>query len=336
VDVDAFVSARSGQWVRLAELSRRARRPRQMSGEEIDELVALYQRAATDLSIVRSAAPDPALVGRLSSLVADARASVTGANGSAWDNLGHFVTVRFPAEVYRLWRWWASVGVAFLIVAFAFGFWIATHRHVQAVLVPPAQVKSLVQSDFKNYYSAHPAHDFALHVWINNAWVAAVSLVSGIFLGIPTVYLMFQNALNVGVDGGYMVAAGRSGEFFGLLLPHGTLELTALFIASGVGLKLGWTVVDPGPRRRTDALAEEGRSAGAVALGLIGVLCVSGLLEGFVTPSPLPTWARLTIGIAVWCGFIAYIVVFGGRAVRAGETGDVSLNLRTQLVPVTG
>jgi uncharacterized membrane protein SpoIIM required for sporulation len=334
MDVDAFVASRSPQWVRLGQLSRRARRPRRMTGPEIDELVQLYQRAATDLSTVRSATPDPALIGRLSRLVADARSSVTGPHGGAWVNAQHFVTVRFPGQLHRLWRWWASVGVVFIAVSLAMGFWIATHRHVQDSLAPPDAVKALVGHDFKSYYSDHPAHDFAFHVWVNNAWVAALSLVSGVFLGIPTVYLMLQNAANAGVDGGYMAAAGRTGEFFGLLLPHGTLELTALFISAGVGLKLGWTVVDPGPRRRTDALAEEGRAAGAVAIGLVGVLAISGILEGFVTPSPLPTWARLAIGIGVWCAFMAYIVVLGGRAVRAGETGDVSLDLRAQTAPV--
>jgi uncharacterized membrane protein SpoIIM required for sporulation len=333
VDLDAFVSARSPQWVRLGELSRRARRPRRLTGEELDELVLLYQRAGTDLSAIRSSAPDPALVGRLSRLVAEARSSITGPHGSAWVNARHFVAVRFPAELYRLWRWWVSVGVVFVGVSFALGLWIVTHPHVQHALAPSATVRSLVNHDFRNYYSNHPAQDFAFHVWTNNAWVAALSLVLGVLLGVPTVLLMFINAANVGVDGGYMVAAGHTAEFFGLIVPHGTLELTALFIASGVGIKLGWTVVDPGPRRRTDALAEEGRAAGAVAIGLVGVLAMSGVLEGFVTPSPLPTWARIVIGFTVWVGFLTYVVVLGGRAVRAGETGDVSLDLRTQRAP---
>jgi uncharacterized membrane protein SpoIIM required for sporulation len=306
-----------------------------MSGAEVDELVLLYQRTATDLSTVRSATPDPALIGRLSRLVADARSAVTGPHGGAWVNARHFVTVRFPAELWRLRRWWVSVGLVFLAIAFAMGFWVATHRHVQSQLIPPESVRSLVNHDFKSYYSDHPAHDFAFHVWVNNAWVAALSLISGVFLGIPTVYLMLQNAANVGVAGGYMAAAGHTGEFFGLLLPHGTLELTALFISASVGLKLGWTIVDPGPRRRTDALAEEGRAAGTVTIGLVGVLAVSGVLEGFVTPSPLPTWARLAIGIGVWCAFLTYVVVLGRRAVQAGETGDVSLDLRSQLAPVS-
>ena len=336
MDLDAFVSSRTPEWDRLRELTRRAHKPRTMSGEELDELVRLYQRAATDLSIVRSSTPDPALIGRLSALVADARSSVTGGRGGAWDSFVFLVTVRFPGEVYRLWRWWVSVAVVFLAVTAAFAWWVATHRHVQAALLPPSQVRDLVQHDFKSYYSDHPGRDFAFHVWINNAWVSALSLVLGVLLGVPTVLLMYQNALNVGISAGYLIAAGRGGEFFGLILPHGMLELTALFIAGGVGLKLGWTVVDPGARSRSDALAEEGRSAASVALGLVLVLCVSGALEGFVTPSPLPTWARVGIGVVVWCVFLSYVVVFGRRAVAAGEGGDVELHLRSELAPAAG
>ena len=66
------------------------------------------------------------------------------------------------------------------------------------------------------------------------------------------------------------------------------------------------------------------------------MLACSGILEGFVTPSSLPTWARISIGLGVWVAFLGYVVVFGGRAVRAGETGDVSLDLRSQLAPVSG
>src|SRR5205085_7761227 len=128
----------------------------------------------------------------------------------------------------------------------------------------------LVGHDFADYYSAHPAADFAAQVWTNNALVAAGALVLGIALGLPTLFLLFENAANLGVAAGFMAAGDRLGIFFGLILPHGLLELTAVFIAAGTGLRLGWTVIDPGPRRRADALGQEGRAAITVALGLVG------------------------------------------------------------------
>ena len=137
-------------------------------------------------------------------------------------------------------------------------------------------------------------------------------------------FVLFENALNVGIDGGLMAAYGRSGEFWTLILPHGMLELSAVFLATAVGLKLGWTVIDPGHRPRGQALAEEGRAMFTVAIGLVFVLLVSGLIEAFVTPSPLPAWARIGIGAVAEIAFLSYIFIFGRRAVAVGQTGDIA------------
>ena len=202
-------------------------------------------------------------------------------------------------------------------------------------MLSPADVRQLVSHDFKDYYSAHPASDFAANVWTHNAVIAAGALALGIFLGIPTIYLLWGNCLNVGAIGGIMAANGKLPEFFALILPHGFLELTAVFIAAGTGLRLGWTLIDPGPRSRADALAEEGRATFSIALGLIAMLMVSGAIEAFVTPSPLPTWARISIGVIVEVAFLTYVVVFGSRAVRAGETGDLDEALGADTVEAT-
>jgi uncharacterized membrane protein SpoIIM required for sporulation len=171
-------------------------------------------------------------------------------------------------------------------------------------------------------------------VWTNNAKAAAMCLVLGIFLGLPVLGILFENMLNLGVGFGLMSSAGRLDTFLGLVLPHGLLELTAVFVAAGTGLRLGWTVIDPGPRTRRAALAEEGRSALGMAIGLALVLFVSGAIEGFVTPSGLPTWARIGIGVLAELAFLAYVYVLGGRAVREGESGDVEAADRSSSVPV--
>ena len=131
-----------------------------------------------------------------------------------------------------------------------------------------------------------------------------------------------------------MIVHGKGVLFFSLVLPHGMLELTAVFLAAATGLRLGWAVIDPGPRPRSQALAEEGRASVTIALGLIVVLLVSGVVEAFVTPSPLPTWARIMIGIIAEGVFLSYVIVAGRRAVAAGLTADIAE--APDVVPVTG
>ena len=330
MDVDAFVLANRPTWDRLEALVKRRHK---LTGAEVDELVELYQRVSTQLSMVRSASTDGVLVGRLSGLVAQARAVVTGAHAPLWRELIRFWLVSFPAVAYRAWRWWAGSAVAFFVVTAIIAVWVARSPEVQATIGTPDDIAQLVNHDFAAYYSENPAGSFALRVWINNSWVAAQCIGFAVLLGIPIPYVLFQNAANLGVAAGLMFDAGKGDVFLALLTPHGLLELTAVFLAAAAGMRLGWSVISPGDRPRGQVLAEQGRAVIAVAVGLVAVLLVSGLIEALVTPSPLPTFARIGIGVAAEVAFLAYVVYFGGRAVRAGETGD--LEDAPDVVPTT-
>ncbi|MGS2643128.1 stage II sporulation protein M [Streptosporangium sp. LJ11] len=320
MDIDAFVTAHRPAWDRLEDL---VRRRGSLDGAEVDELVDLYQRVATHLSLVRSASADPILVGRLSALVARARSAVTGAHTPAWREFVRFFTVSFPVVAYRARWWWLATSVAFLLVSTVVAVWVGQNPDVQGAIATPEEITQLVEHDFADYYSENPATSFAGQVWVNNAWVSMQVIIMSIFLGLPIPYVLWENALNVAVSAGLMASRGKLDIFFGLITPHGLLELTAVFLAAAVGMRLGWTVVDPGPRRRAEALAEQGRAVMSVALGLVVVLLVSGLIEGLVTPSGLPTWARIGIGVVAEAAFLAYVIFFGRRAVAAGESGDV-------------
>ncbi|MFI6879427.1 stage II sporulation protein M [Streptomyces sp. NPDC050400] len=332
MDLDVFVSAHRAEWDRLDALLRRRRR---LTGTEADELVALYQRTATHLSLIQSSAPDPRVIGRLTQLVARARSAVTGTRRASWRDVTRFLTHGFPAAVYRARHWWVPTALLSTAIAALIGWWIGTHPEVQASIAAPSDLREMTRpgGQYETYYSSHPAASFAAQVWTNNAQAAAMCLVLGVFLGLPVLWILFQNMLNVGVGIGLMSSAGRLDTFLGLILPHGLLELTAVFVAAGTGLRLGWTVIDPGPRTRRTALAEEGRAALGMAIGLALVLFISGAIEGFVTPSGLPTWARIGIGIAAELAFLTYVYVLGGRAVREGETGDLETAERSALLP---
>lgn len=335
MDIDVFVAQHRAEWDRLRYLVRHSRKLR---GPEADELVALYQRAATHLSIVRSTAPDPALLSKLSSLVAQGRAAIAGSHNPSWREFGLFFARRFPAAIYRARAWWVPVAVAFLLVSGALAAWIANDAEVLRQLATPAEIEQLTApgGEFESYYSSAPAASFAFDVWTNNVWVSAGALALGVLFGIPVIVILLVNAVNVAVAGGMMASVGRLDIFFGLITPHGLLELTAVFVAAGLGLKLGWTVIDPGRRSRSAALAQEGRAVAGVALGLVVVLLISGVIEAFVTPSGLPTAARIGIGVLAEVVFLAYVFVLGRRAAQAGETGDIDPSHAGASVPATG
>lgn len=320
MDVDAFVLAHRPTWDRLEAL---VKRRRQLTGAEVDELVDLYQRVSTHLSIVRTASNDSVLIGRLSGLVARARSAVTGAHAPLWSEFARFWTVSFPVVAYRSWRWWLGTAVAFFVVTALVALWVSGNPEVRASIGTPSEIDELINHDFASYYSDNPAGSFALQVWVNNSWVSAQCIGFAILLGIPIPYVLFQNAANLGVIAGLMFDADKADVFLGLLTPHGLLEMTAVFLAAAAGMRLGWTVIAPGNRPRGQVLAEQGRAVVAVAVGMIAVLLVSGLIEALVTPSQLPTFARIGIGVTAEIAFLAYIFHFGRKAARAGETGDV-------------
>lgn len=318
MDLDAYVLAHAEEWRRLETLLRQ----RRLSGAESDELVEGYQLVATHLSVVRTSAPDGALVAHLSSLLARARNRAAGTRTGSWRPVGAFVTERFPAALYRLRWWWLGCLAVNVVLAAVMMLWLLENPGVEQSLLSDAEVDQLVNEDFAGYYSESAPGRFAAQVWVNNAWVATLCLSLGI-LGLPVVYLLFQNVANLAIIGAIMTRAERGELFWGLILPHGLLELTAVFIAGGVGLRLFWSWVEPGALTRTQSVAREGRTAATVALGLVVVLLVSGVIEGFVTPSGLPTWARVGIGVTAEVTFLAYVFVLGRAAHRRGADGDI-------------
>lgn len=320
MDVDAFVLAHKPTWDRLEVLVKKRRK---LSGAEVDELVELYQRVSTHLSMLRSSSTDSVLVGRLSTLVARARAAVTGAHAPLWSEFTRFWTVSFPVVAYRAWRWWLGSAIAFFVVAALIAVWVAHNPEVQAAIGTPTEIDELVNHEFAAYYSENPAGSFALRVWVNNSWVAAQCIGYAILLGLPIPYVLFQNAANLGVAAGLMFHHGKGDIFLGLITPHGLLEMTAVFLAAAAGMRLGWMVISPGNRPRGQVLAEQGRAVASVAVGLVAVLLVSGLIEALVTPSPFPTFVRIAIGVLAEVAFLTYIVYFGRKGVRAGATGDM-------------
>jgi uncharacterized membrane protein SpoIIM required for sporulation len=322
VDIDRYIASNAPVWGRLAQLTAKARRgPGRLDAAELDELVQLYQRVATHLSYARTYYRDPALTAQLSGLVARSGAVVYGTRPRTLRAVGGFFAVTFPAAVWNARHFVLVAALATLLPAAAMAIWLASSPTAVEATAPPAVREAYVNHNFEAYYSSAPASEFASSVFSHNVLVAFIAFAIGVLFCVGTLYVLIGNGASVGVALGLFAAVQQQPKFWGLILPHGMLELTSVFIAGAAGLRLGWTLIDPGDRPRLTALAEEGRRAVVIVIGLILTFCVAGAIEGFVTGRPWPTALRVGIGALAEAAFLTYVVVLGRRAAARGLTG---------------
>lgn len=320
--LDEFLARNQPIWTQLDTLTRRASRSiRQLRPAEIDELLRLYQVTSTHLSYAETNFTDAGLPIRLSQLVAQAAAVIYGTRPRTWRDAARFFTTTVPAALYHVRRF-LLIGAALLFLpAIGFGFWLANSPKAVDASAPAALRQAYVDHDFADYYTAQPSAQFASQVYTNNIVVSAEAFAGGVVVCVPTVILLAVNGANLGVAAGLFSAAGQDPKFWGLILPHGLIELTSVVIAGAAGLSIGWSIIDPGDRRRRAALAEAGLRAVTLIVATLLTLGIAGTIEGFVTGSALPTAARVGIGVTVEVAFLIYAFALGRRAHRAGCTG---------------
>src|SRR5438552_18725998 len=108
---------------------------------------------------------------------------------------------------------------------------------------------------------------------------------TGITAGLGTLYMMFFNGLLMGVIGTACAMAGMRLSLWSVVAPHGALELPAIFLAGGAGLRIAHGLLFPGMLPRKESLALAGRDATALVLGTVPIVVIAGTIEAFVSPT---------------------------------------------------
>ncbi|CAN5197446.1 stage II sporulation protein M [soil metagenome] len=332
MNLDRFVATNQSTWLRLAVLAKR--NPSSLSADDIATFIADYQRTSTHLSMARRTYADPDLTVRLSRLVATAGATLYGTRARTLSAVVRFAIETFPAALWHL-RWYTATATAiFLGTAFGLGAWVAVSPAALDAAITPAIQDALIAGDFVEYYSDRPSGQFFAEVGLNNIQVGFLAFAVGVAAGLPTVYVLILNAANVGFAGGLFHARGVAEVFWGFITPHGLLELTAVFIAAGMGLALGWSWIDPGETSRGEALRRQASRAITVVTGLVVVFGIAAIIEGFITGAPLPTWVRVGVGVTAQGAFMYYAWVRGRAAAARGLTGTLVQADRPEWDPV--
>jgi len=148
-------------------------------------------------------------------------------------------------------------------------------------------------------------------IMTNNLSVSFATFAMGITAGIGTIWMMVTNGMLIGVIGAATWQAGMALQLWSFVAPHGVLELPAIFIAGGAGLEIARGMLFPGFLPRRESLALAGGRAARLVLGIVPMLIIAGIIEGFVSPSGIATPLKFLLAAVLFSALTTYLARTG-------------------------
>ncbi|HEX5379965.1 MAG TPA: stage II sporulation protein M [Phenylobacterium sp.] len=310
-----FREEREADWRRLEWLLSRIEggAPSRLSSAQLLEIPVLYRQALSSLSVARSISLDQGLTDYLESLCTRAYFVVYGARTSLWERIGRFFREDWPAAVRGLWRETlvaAAIGVAGVVVAMVLighdvdWYYSFVPKDLASGRDPTAATAFLRDTLHKGGGGEDSELSaLATFLFTHNAQIAIFAFALGFALCVPTAALMAYNGAMLGAFLSLFISRGLGIEAGGWLFIHGVTELFAVTLAGAAGFSIGWATVFPGQQSRVEAIAAAGRKAAIVMVGVVVMLFVAGLLEGFARQLIQSTPVRYAVAVAsavVW------------------------------------
>ncbi len=311
----AFREAREEDWAGLERLLGKLEGGRlgRLTDDELIALPALYRSALSSLSTARAVSLDRALIDYLESLCTRGYFAVYGARVRPLEQAARFFLHTWPETVRRLWRE-TLAAVAITAVAALVGYllvrgdpeWFSAFvgAEMQQGRGPDASTESLREALYKGGRSGLSV--FAAFLFTHNAQVALFAFALGFALCVPTALLVAANGASLGALAALYDTRGLGPQLWGWLLIHGVTELFAIVLAAAAGFRIGSVILFPGDRLRADALAQEGRRAATLMAGVVLMLMVAGLLEGFGRQLITADAARYAVAATTALAWAAY------------------------------
>lgn len=320
--MNRFLTEHKDNWQRLEDLLSMLSGTglRGLSKMEVREFGILYRRAASDLAIARAETRDPKLINYLNSLVIRAHGRIYRAESQGAGIVWKFFAEDFPQTFRRNWRYMA---VAFgVFAAFAlFGF-IATWLDTDFThFVMLSGITQEIAADNQWWKSLNDANQVgASSILSNNILVTFRVFAMGALFGIGAFYdLAFEGARL----GSVFAACYKLNPPFGdalasFVVGHGVIELSCIFFCGGAGMMIGYAMINPGDLTRSQALKKKGIEAARIVIGCACFLVVAGTIEGFLSPSDLPSAVKIATGVGTSLVMYSYLAL-AGRDVPVSE-----------------
>lgn len=308
-----WLAKRKPFWARLTELVDRSNRQGvgALSHHELQELGLLYRQTAGDLATVREEPTGQSLSLYLNQLLSRAHNLIyMGRRGGA-SNVLHFFTHTYP-RVFRQTLSYTTFAFALFLAGVVLGF-LATLSDpaFSRFFLGPHMAETIERRKMwtESIVGIKPLASSA--IMTNNMSVSFASFAFGITAGLGTIYMMFYNGLLFGVILAACWQAGMLKAILSFVVPHGVIELPAIFIAAGAGFLIARGLLFPGLLTRRDSLSQAGGQAVQLVLGTIPMLIIAGIVEAFISPTSLPPQLKFLIGALLFALFSAYLGTMG-------------------------
>lgn len=325
--VEQFIAARQAGWEQLEGLARRARGGQitALTPAELEDLGRLYRQVTADLAQARRDYAGDRLLIYLNRLVAETYPVIYQPEGWSLGRVLRFYGEGFPRLVRRQAGYIAIAAALFLVPALLSFILVTTEPSTAAVILPQAtyeRIRGFLEDS--RLWTVIPPEErpyMSSAIMTNNIQVAFLAFAGGMLLGVGAVMVLILNGLLLGGVAGLVHVYGLSLDLWSFILPHGTIELSVIFMAGGAGLRLADALARPGLLTRSASLRQAGREAVQVVVGGATLLVLAGLIEGFISPSALPPPVRISFGLLMGILLYSYLIFAGRRRRRTMDDG---------------
>ena len=312
-----WIEQRKGAWSRLDALTHQVESSGigTLSGGELREFGLLYRQAAADLSAVRSDRASRTLEEYLNQLLSRAHNRIYSGRKSGVVGVVRFMAEEYPRVFRRLFPYVLTSLLIFLAGA-ALGTLLTLSRpEFMRLFLGPAMLQTIDRHQMWTHSLLSMKPQASSAILTNNIGVCFVTFAGGIVGAFGTIFLLFNNGLQMGVISTACSRAHMALDLFSFISAHGALELPSIFIAGGAGLRLGAGLLFPGMLTRRDSLALGAKEAIRLLAGVVPLLVVAGLLEAFLSPSGAPVGVKFAVGAVLLAG-LGFWLFEGGRRAR--------------------
>jgi uncharacterized membrane protein SpoIIM required for sporulation len=328
VTESAFASRRQEEWAQLERLAHHValKGLRGMAPTEIVSVAPLYRDACADLAAAQAARYSAPLVDYLQDLTATAHMVLYGARARRGPSGLRVAGVRgafeaFPRAVRAHYRA-MLLSAAFFFLPLLIGTLAALHDPGFAFrIVPEETLRSLTEAYAKGFEGGRAAGEGAAMAGFyvnNNVGIALRCFALGIFGGLGSAFYLVDNGLSIGAVVGYVLAHGGGANILTFMVGHGSFELTAIVLAGGAGLSLGWSIVSPGNKTRAASLQAAGQEVAVIAFGAAAMLLLAAGIEAFWSGSSIPSQVKQGVGTVLWMVVLGYLS-FVGRSAKGSR-----------------